>query len=583
MLKKLTLKLRLIFVIGFLSVLLIAIGIVGLNGMRDVADRLESVYEDRLVPSHQLADIEYLMQRNIMELNLAGMHDPRLDEHVLHDHPIELHTDRVRENIERITHIWDDYMQTYLTEREARLAENFARLRGEFVREGLLPAIELYEVGEFMEANMHMIRTTNPAFHRAFEVASELMNLQEEVAAQEYAEALANYQATRNFAILAITLGVLIAIFVGWLLMRAIINPLKRTVSYFKEISSGNLNNQIRVDKEDEIGEVLLALQEMQNKLRGLVSEIKASVDAISTASSQIAAGNTDLSQRTEEQASSLEETASSMEELTSTVRQNADNARQANQLSFSASEVAEEGGARVQEAVEKMHELTASAEKMSEIISVIDTIAFQTNILALNAAVEAARAGEQGRGFAVVAGEVRSLAQRSATAAKEIQELIRKDGQIVDATSSVVQASGESMKEIVTSVKRVSDIMSEIAAASDEQSQGIEQVNQAVMQMDDVTQQNAALVEEAAAAAESLQDQAESLTGSVSIFRVDEEALNQLGKTQQPQANKTRQVANKQAPTRPQQAKPAGQQASKRKAPLPPPKRQSDDEWEEF
>lgn len=569
MFKKITVKARLIFVIGFMSLLLILIGFMGLNGMQDANQGMETIMEDRLIPSHQLADIEYLMQRNVIELQLAGMHDPRLDEHVLHDHPIQLHTDRVRENIGRITAIWDEYMQTALTEREAELAAEFARLRRDFVQEGLLPSIELFETGQYMDGNMHMIRTTNPAFQRAFDVAAELVDLQAEVASEEYLNALLAYERTRNLTLLAILAGVIIASLVGWLLIRAVITPLNRAVGYFDAMADGQLNNNIVIDRDDEIGGVLHSMQKMQNRLRELVGDIKASVDAINTASSEIAAGNTDLSQRTEEQASSLEETASSLEELTSTVKQNADNARQATQLSTSASKLAEQGGGQVNQAVERMQELTSSAEKMSDIIKVIDGIAFQTNILALNAAVEAARAGEQGRGFAVVAGEVRSLAQRSATAAKEIQELIKKNGEIGEATSSVVQASGQSMKEIVSSVKRVADIMGEISAASDEQSQGIEQVNQAVIQMDDVTQQNAALVEEAAAAAESLEEQAGALTSSVSIFKVDAQL-----------ENRGQQVVKAKSNDRAAAPQPL---AARRKVPLPLPKGKEDDQWEEF
>ena len=370
-------------------------------------------------------------------------------------------------------------------------------------------------------------------------------------------------------------------------LMLSIVRPMRKLINHFEHLGQGELNQVIDTSRKDEVGQALQALAAMQEKFRQLISEIKDSVEAISTASTEIATGNTDLSQRTEEQASSLEETASSMEELTSTVKQNADNARQASQLSASASEAAHKGGSRVGEAVEKMHELTASASKMSEIIQVIDGIAFQTNILALNAAVEAARAGEQGRGFAVVAGEVRTLAQRSAAAAKEIQELIRKDGEIVEATSEVVQASGDSMQEIVSSVQRVADIMGEIAAASDEQSQGIEQVNQAIMQMDDVTQQNAALVEEAAAAAESLQDQAQSLADSVSIFKIDEAEVETL----QPKAPKLASKPNQSTSF----VKSAGgakpnkvvssvrQHTSSPAKPLSPPRRQQDEEWEEF
>ena len=264
------------------------------------------------------------------------------------------------------------------------------------------------------------------------------------------------------------------------------------------------------------------ALQEMNHSLVGMVGQVRSGTDTIATASSQIAAGNMDLSSRTEQQASSLEETAASMEELTTTVKQNADNARQANQLAAAASAVAVKGGAVVSQVVDTMASINDSSKKIVDIISVIDGIAFQTNILALNAAVEAARAGEQGRGFAVVATEVRNLAQRSAAAAKEIKTLIGDSVDKVAAGSKLVGEAGNTMDEVVASVRRVTDIMGEITAASVEQSAGIEQVNQAIAQMDEVTQQNAALVEEAAAAAHSLQDQAGSLAQVVGVFRLD-------------------------------------------------------------
>ncbi|MBP9871707.1 MAG: methyl-accepting chemotaxis protein, partial [Nitrosomonas sp.] len=265
----------------------------------------------------------------------------------------------------------------------------------------------------------------------------------------------------------------------------------------------------------------LQALKTMNENLQDLVGKVRMSTDQISTASGEIATGNSDLSQRTEEQASSLEETASSMEELTSTVKQNADNARQANQLASGASEIAAKGGTVVGQVVETMSSINESSKKIVDIISVIDGIAFQTNILALNAAVEAARAGEQGRGFAVVATEVRTLAQRSAAAAKEIKELINDSVNKVEDGTRLVDEAGSTMNEIVIAVKRVTDIMSEISAASQEQSSGIEQINQAVTQMDEVTQQNAALVEEAAAAAESMQEQAQALTQAVTRFKL--------------------------------------------------------------
>lgn len=290
-------------------------------------------------------------------------------------------------------------------------------------------------------------------------------------------------------------------------------------------LAEGDLTQTIAKDAPGLFGETNAGVNTTVVNLQRIVNEIKEAVDTVSTASKQIAVGNQDLSQRTEEQASSLQETASSMEELTSTVKQNADNARQANQMAVNASDLATQGGAVVEESVRTMTAISASSKQIADIIGVIDSIAFQTNILALNAAVEAARAGEQGRGFAVVAAEVRNLAQRSANAAKEINTLITDSVSKVDSGTKQVNEAGASMREILSAIKRVSDLIAEISAASDEQTSGIEQVNQAIMQMDDVTQQNASLVEESAAAAESLEEQAQSLARSVAVFRLDDAA----------------------------------------------------------
>jgi methyl-accepting chemotaxis protein-2 (aspartate sensor receptor) len=291
-----------------------------------------------------------------------------------------------------------------------------------------------------------------------------------------------------------------------------------------QRIGDGDLSQAMTSPRRDEIGVITRAVEVMRDALVRVVGEVRQGTDTIATASSQIAAGNQNLSSRTEQQASSLEETAASMEELTSTVKQNADNAQQANQLAASASEVALRGGSVVSQVVDTMGSIHASSKKIVDITGVIDGIAFQTNILALNAAVEAARAGDQGRGFAVVASEVRSLAQRSAAAAKEIKGLIDDSVGKVDAGSALVGQAGQTMEEIVASVRRVTDIMGEIATASHEQTSGIEQINQAITQMDQVTQQNAALVEEAAAAASSLQEQAGHLVQAVGVFRIAEQ-----------------------------------------------------------
>ncbi|SFM30934.1 methyl-accepting chemotaxis sensory transducer with TarH sensor [Ectothiorhodospira mobilis] len=307
-------------------------------------------------------------------------------------------------------------------------------------------------------------------------------------------------------------------------LMEKTATGLGEVANVLNAIAQGDLTRQVTGDYEGTFGELKRDTNNTAERLRELIGQIQESVDAINTAAKEIASGNTDLSQRTEEQASSLEETASSMEELTSTVKQTADNARQADQLSDTAREVATRGGDKARQAMESMKAITESSDKIGDIITVIDGIAFQTNILALNAAVEAARAGEQGRGFAVVAGEVRNLAQRSASAAKEIKALIAEDAETIQTGSRQVMEAGETMEEIVEQVKRVSDLIAEIAAASDEQSSGIEQVNSAVTQMDEVTQQNASLVEEAAAAAESLEEQSQGLARAVSVFRLSEQ-----------------------------------------------------------
>lgn len=323
----------------------------------------------------------------------------------------------------------------------------------------------------------------------------------------------------------ATIIGVLLSF---WLIV-SITQSVGEAVHVANRVAQGDLTNRIEVKSKDEIGELMLALRNMNDSLLDIVNRVRSGTATIATGSAQIAAGNQDLSSRTEQQASSLEETASSMEELTSTVRQNGDNANQANRLAVSASDIAVKGGAIVNEVVAMMENISESSKKMAEIINVIDGIAFQTNILALNAAVEAARAGEQGRGFAVVATEVRTLAQRSANAAREIKALIDESVGKVEAGSKLVNQAGETMTEIVHSVQRVTDIMTEINAATREQVEGIEQVNQAVSQMDQVTQQNAALVEEAAAATESMQGQARELVQVVSVFNTGQSVSSAL------------------------------------------------------
>ncbi|AKJ28367.1 methyl-accepting chemotaxis protein [Caldimonas brevitalea] len=328
------------------------------------------------------------------------------------------------------------------------------------------------------------------------------------------------YAEGRNLILGALLLGVVVASLQCWRLTRAVTRPLHQAVAVAKAVSEGDLTQRLEVTGRDELAQLTRALSDMSEKLRGVVTEVRSGVESVSTASAEIATGNQDLSSRTEQTASNLQETASSMEQLTSTVGQSADTARQANQLARAAAQAAERGGQVVEQVVGNMQQINESSRKIADIISVIDGIAFQTNILALNAAVEAARAGEQGRGFAVVAGEVRTLAQRSAQASREIKSLIHASVERVESGAQLVQNAGQSMDEIVASVGRMADMMGEITSAADEQRDGIGQVNSAVSNLDQMTQQNAALVEQSAAAASSLQEQARRLAVAVGVFR---------------------------------------------------------------
>lgn len=347
--------------------------------------------------------------------------------------------------------------------------------------------------------------------------------------AETYSDAImAEYEREADiFAVIelaSLILAALIVITVRVGMVRLVVRPLQEAVEHFERIAKGDLSHRIADRGRNEIGKLFAAMQHMQTGLGQTVATVRSSSGSIHIGAREISLGNTDLSSRTEEQAASLQETAASMDQLTATVKQNADNARQASTLANDASTTAGRGGEVVDEVIDTMHGITESSRKVVEIISVIDSIAFQTNILALNASVEAARAGEQGRGFAVVAGEVRNLASRSAEAAKEIKALIEASSEQIHKGSTLVENAGTTMREVVASVRRVTDIMDEISAASQEQSSGIEQVNMAVSQMDQVTQQNAALVQEASAAAASLEEQAAQLEAAVATFRLAED-----------------------------------------------------------
>jgi len=742
--KNITIKTRLICIISLLSLLLFTIGGMGLLGMDRAKESLQTVYEYRTIPMNQISSILRLQMSNWQRLTL-----------ILVD-PTPVTTARniaeVQQNTDEISRLWTAYMGTYLTADEKKLADQFAEQRKYFLTEGLQPAIAALRNNDIALAKTLIIDKIGQLYEPVRKIANTLMQLQIDVAKQEYQAAQTRYENTRNIAIGLVASGVTLVLWLGVALIRAVVRPLNSAVSDFSQIAQGNYYQAIEIERQDEIGNVMAALKSMQiklgfdvaetrrisdenlrvkialdnvstgvmiadnrnniiyanksvvdmlgkaeadirkqlphfsanrligtsidnfhkkpshqaqlltsltgtysasmevggrtmlvtaspvineqgqrlgtvaewqdrtnetatekeladmvdaaaqgdftkridtqdkegffkqlgesfnqlmqtsetglsevvrvldalsrgdltenitneysgtfgqlkddanstvDKLKDIIQQIKEAADSINTGAREIAMGNNDLSYRTEEQAASLEQTAASMEELTSAVQHNAANAEKANQLAINAAEVAGKGGVAVGQVVTTMEDINASSRKIVDIISVIDSIAFQTNILALNAAVEAARAGDQGKGFAVVAVEVRNLAQRAAEAAGEIKSLIGDSVDKVEEGSKLVSQAGKTMQEIVTSIHGVTVIMSEITAASAEQSAGIKQVNQAISQMDDVTQQNAALVEQAAAAAESLEQQAQSLTVTVGSFKLNTHARHLPG-----------------------------------------------------
>jgi methyl-accepting chemotaxis protein-1 (serine sensor receptor) len=568
MLNNLTIKTRLIFVIAFLSVLLVVIGVIGMTSLSATNASLKSVYEDNVIALGKLERASSLINKNQILVGEAVV--GQLSAFPEDISAVDKRVAEIRASMEEINVLIKAYSEMNLTEEEARLFEEFTNLRVAFGRTALMPSIAALSGHDFQQASELQAQMVE-AYPPVRKAAEKLIALQLDIAKQEFEASQSRFATVRAVSIAVILVGVLLAAAVGYLTIRAIAGPLHKAVQVAEAVAAGDLTQRIDVTSGDEVGQLMKALQNMNDSLAGIVGQVRTGTETIAVASREIASGNASLSSRTESQASSLEETASSMEELTSTVKQNAENARQANQLVNSTADVAARGGEVVGQVVTTMASIKESSRKIADIIGVIDGIAFQTNILALNAAVEAARAGEQGRGFAVVASEVRNLAQRSAGAAKEIKALIEDSVGKVDAGGKLVDQAGKTMDEIVSSVKHVTDIMSEIAAASAEQSGGIEQVNQAITQMDDVTQQNAALVEEAAAAAESLQDQAAKLAEAVSVFRVDGMAVAMAPVSAADDAPK--------AVSSPRAATPKAIAAPKRAAVAS----NSNDEWEEF
>lgn len=519
--KNFSIKNLIVSVIGLLVLVTIAVGALGHYAARRSVDLLEQTSLKSAQQQLTIASLIYRMESNRSQILQALQHNPGSKYAVMHDHPLNNHFKNIADNTKQLQNEREALLAS-LRRQATKDAVNHWLNESQNLGQALIAdASRAIEANDWDRAQEILIRGINPTYLKGYKAYQQLQNFMSQRNRQESVDLHAELDAINHMVFAAIIFAVLLAGGATVYLIRAITRPLDAAVVVARRVAGGDLSVQVDVTSNNEFGQLLGALRDMTGSLTGIVHEVRTESDIIATASSQIASGNMDLSLRTEQQASSIEETAASIEELTGTVRQNADNARQASQLAATASEVALRGGAVVAKVVATMDDIKDSARQIVDIIAVIDSIAFQTNILALNAAVEAARAGEQGRGFAVVATEVRNLAHRSAGAAKEIKELITNSVGKVDNGSRLVNQAGTTMDEIVQSVGRVTEIMGEISSASAEQSSGIEQIHQAISHMDQATQQNAALVEEAASAAYSLQDSASSLAARVSIFKL--------------------------------------------------------------
>jgi methyl-accepting chemotaxis protein len=503
---------RLALGFGIVVVLMVAVLATGLNalsGMRDTIDKIVNDNNVKIEAVTDLRDAERQLAIAVRDLTLVT------DEQAM------------QQADGRMAAAADKYAQAMAVLRERVRSHQGRELLDKVVaaESAAVPQFELarrYGRNNELEAGVkHLTGVVAPAVNTWMAAIDALLAYQAQVNRQEEQAANVSYAAAYRVLLGLGMAALLAAASIAWVSARSITKPMNEAVAVARTVAAGDLTSTISVHSRDETGQLLASLSTMNDSLVEIVARVRGGTDAIATAAGEIAAGNLDLSSRTEQQAGALEETASSMEELTATVKQNAENARRANALAADASTIAAQGGEVVARVVETMRFIDASSKKIVDIIGVIDGIAFQTNILALNAAVEAARAGEQGRGFAVVASEVRNLAHRSATAAREIKDLIGDSVEKVDTGSQLVGEAGATMERVVHSVRQVNHIMAEISAASGEQERGIEQINQAIGEMDMVTQQNASLVEEAAAAAQSLRDQSDGLVDTVSVFKI--------------------------------------------------------------
>jgi len=513
--KNLTIRGRLIFAVGFLSLLLTTIGGAALLGLKKNNDTFRTVYDNRLVALGQLDHIVRSILHNQIELTVAS-----------HDAPSRLreHLQIIKENMTLVDKEWAAYIATGITADEHILLMQFEKALASFRQKALLPALNLLQAGEHDAARSFFYTVGLPLFVPLRSTMDQLIELQLNISRDEFDQAQRDYERFKVFAILMMLGGVLLAVSMLVWLIRAISQPLNTAVQLSNAISDGNLTLKVEADSTNETGQLLQALKEMNSSLAHIVGQVRVGTNTIAVTTEDIASGNLDLSQRSAQQATSVHQTVVAMGHLSALVRQNCEDVRQANELALSASAVAIEGGVLVTQVVDKMEAIKTASAHIAQIAALIDGIAFQTDILALNAAVESAHAGEQGHGFAVVASEVRQLAQRTALAAREVRVLIGESVTQVSQGAVLVERAGVTMTRIVDSFAQVTTIMGATSVASNAQVVEIERVEQFVTEIDDVTQQNLARVAQAAATATLLKEQACGLAELVSVFQLAED-----------------------------------------------------------
>lgn len=550
MLSKLNVGSRLILLVILMTVFMVAIGIVGLRGMNESNTNMQGIYENRLIPSDRFSVINNLMAENVRQLHLAAMHDPRLPESALHDHPVTLHTDKIKENIQKIGDLWKVYMEDPIVPEERKMAEEYAEKRKQFVQEGLLRASELFNNQDFSAGNTHILKTVNPSYADAKGLAEKLAGFQLNMGKEEFDKSRANFTASSSLSIGFIVGGVALGLFLAWRIIRSVTGPLNQMRSTITEVEkNGDFTRRIPVSTEDEVGqtaksfnELMAALQQTLGLVLDSVAKVSDAAQTLSAASGQVATSSSSQSEATSSMAAAVEEMTVSINHVSDSAREAVDISRKSGKLSTEGGEVIHKAAAEmtqiaetVRHTAQAIEELGQHSNQISSIVQVIKDVADQTNLLALNAAIEAARAGEQGRGFAVVADEVRKLAERTTKATEEITQMIAAMQHSAHAAVSTMETAvdqvsggvalakqaGLAIVQIKDGAEQVVGVVNDISSALAEQSSASNDIAAQVEKVAQMTEENSAAAAETSSAANNLQELASDMRTTVNRFKI--------------------------------------------------------------